>query len=128
MTRTTWPARLGAAIAIPVIAGAAFAITAMPGRVDAARQNDYPTSARADYVFACMASNGQTREMLERCSCSIDAIAERLPYERYVQAETILRMRLLGGEKTAAFRNVPVVNKIVEELRVAQTEAEVRCF
>ena len=22
--------------------------------------NDYPTSARADYVFGCMASNGQT--------------------------------------------------------------------
>ena len=37
--------------------------------------NDYPTIARADYVFACMQVNGQTREALEKCSCSIDQIA-----------------------------------------------------
>ena len=30
--------------------------------------NDYPTAARADYVFACMVSNGQTRQALEQCS------------------------------------------------------------
>ena len=29
--------------------------------------NDYPTAARADYVFGCMAANGQTREYLQRC-------------------------------------------------------------
>jgi hypothetical protein len=43
--------------------------------------NDYPTEARADYVFACMAANGQTREMLSRCSCSVDIIAIILPYD-----------------------------------------------
>ena len=37
--------------------------------------NDYPTVARADYVFGCMASNGQTRDALEKCSCSVDVIA-----------------------------------------------------
>ena len=35
--------------------------------------NDYPTVARADYVFGCMQVNGQTRDALERCSCSIDS-------------------------------------------------------
>ncbi len=42
--------------------------------------NDYPTDARAEYVFACMATNGGTRDALERCSCSIDIIATLLPY------------------------------------------------
>ncbi|MGH7191398.1 MAG: hypothetical protein ACREF0_19670, partial [Acetobacteraceae bacterium] len=37
--------------------------------------NDYPTSARADYVFGCMAVNGQTHEALDRCSCAIDVVA-----------------------------------------------------
>ena len=37
--------------------------------------NDYPTVVRADYVFGCMQVNGQTRDALERCSCSIDVIA-----------------------------------------------------
>ena len=27
--------------------------------------NDYPTVARADYVFGCMQVNGQTRDALE---------------------------------------------------------------
>jgi hypothetical protein len=41
--------------------------------------NDYPTVARADYVFGCMQVNGQTRDALERCSCSIDVIASFFP-------------------------------------------------
>src|SRR5882757_4986947 len=36
--------------------------------------NDYPTSARADYVFGCMKANGETQELLQKCSCSIDVI------------------------------------------------------
>ena len=68
--------------------------------------NDYPTEARADYVFACMATNGQTRDMLGRCSCSIDVIATILPYDGYVAAETVLRMRLAPGERSAMFRGV----------------------
>ena len=44
--------------------------------VHAQAVNDYPTNARAEYVFACMATNGQTRDMLDRCSCAIDQIAE----------------------------------------------------
>ena len=47
--------------------------------------NDYPTYARADYVFACMQTNGQTREALEKCACSIDEVAA-LPALRRVRA------------------------------------------
>ena len=63
----------------------------------AERLNDYPTEARADYVFGCMASNGQSRQVLRQCACSIDEIASILPYEQYVEAETVLSMRLTGG-------------------------------
>ena len=93
-----------------------------------AAPNDYPTAALADYVFGCMASNGQTREALERCSCSIDVISSILTYERYVEAETIMRMRQVGGEKTVIFRTGPRVKETVSELRRAQAEAEIRCF
>jgi hypothetical protein len=90
--------------------------------------NDYPTEARADYVFACMAANGQTREVLGRCSCSIDMIATILPYDDYVAAETVLRMRLAPGERSAMFRGVPATTAIVADLRRAQAEAEILCF
>ncbi len=90
--------------------------------------NDYPTVARADYVFGCMAANGQTRDVLERCACSIDVVATILPYEKYVSAETILSVRRVGGEKTSMFKTSPALQKVVAELRRAQAEAEFRCF
>jgi hypothetical protein len=90
---------------------------------------DYPTEALADYVFACMATNGQSQDALRRCSCSIDAIAEKLPYDEYVQAETVLRLRQLpGGERTVMFRSSPWSQAMVDKLRQAQVEAELRCF
>ena len=69
------------------------------GAAHAQAVNDYPTNARAEYVFACMATNGQTRDMLDRCSCAIDQIAEVLPYDDYVEAETVLRMQQTTGDR-----------------------------
>jgi hypothetical protein len=90
--------------------------------------NDYPTSARADYVLACVNVNGGTQEALQRCSCSIDVIASILPYDRYQAAETVLRMRQLGGGYLAQEFRQQEANEIVSSLREAQAEAEVRCF
>jgi len=94
----------------------------------AERFNDYPTEARADYVFACMATNGQNREMLRRCSCSIDEIAAILPYEKYLEAETVLSMRRVGGERMAYFQSAAPSQAMVADLRRAQAEAEIVCF
>ena len=94
----------------------------------AAELNDYPTTARADYVFACMKTNGETRQALEQCSCSIDIIATLLPYERYVSAETVLRMSQVPGILGSQFRSTEQAKTAVDDLRRAQAEAEVRCF
>ena len=94
----------------------------------AERLNDYPTEARADYVFGCMAANGQDRETLRKCSCSIDAIASILPYERYVEAETVMSLQLGTGGRLSMFKTMPVANEAVATLRRAQAEAEITCF
>ena len=99
-----------------------------PSAPQAGLINDYPTVARADYVFGCMAANGQTRQALEKCSCSIDTIATILPYERYVEAETILSVGQVAGQQSELFRNTGIFRDIVAELRRAQAEAEVTCF
>jgi hypothetical protein len=95
-----------------------------------ARAHEYPTSAIADYVFACMASNGQTQEALEKCSCSIDVIASIVPFTWYEAGETVLRMQQVrgGGEKMALFSDTAMAKDAVENLRRAQIEAELRCF
>jgi hypothetical protein len=90
--------------------------------------NDYPTSARVDYVFGCMKANGETQVSLQKCSCSIDIIALLLPYDRYVAAETVLSMAQVPGNLGGEFRSTDIARSAVEDLRRAQAEAEVRCF
>ena len=98
-------------------------VTAQEGGI-----NDYPTAARADYVFGCMAANGNTQQSLERCSCSIDVIAGILPYGRYVQAETVLRISQTPGQRSEYVRGTGLLRDLVADLRRAQIEAEVQCF
>mgnify|MGYP001612372584 CR=1 FL=1 len=93
-----------------------------------AAENDYPTATRAEFVFACMAANGQTPEILQKCSCAIDRIAENLTFEKYEAAETVMRMHLVPGDRVALFRNSPWAHEVVDELNRAQAEATLRCF
>lgn len=111
------------------MAGCMVAMLLASGAAEAAElpQNDYPTVARADYVFACMQVNGGTRDVLFKCSCSIDKIAELVPYKVYEEAETIMSVVQKGGENVAVLRNVAVQTK-VKRVKKAQVEAEIRCF
>jgi hypothetical protein len=54
-------------------------------------------------------------------------IASILPYEKYVEAETVLSLRLRGGESVAQMQGRVMVEK-VRELKLAQVEGELRCF
>ena len=94
----------------------------------AADNSDYPTSARADYVFGCMKVNGETRQALEQCSCSIDIIASIIPYQKYVEAETVASLNQSLGQIGAMFRGTNEAKGILADLRRAQAEAEIRCF
>src|SRR6202162_6432226 len=93
-----------------------------------AAANDYPTSARADYVFACMKTNGDTREALDQCSCSIDIIASLLPYDAYVTAATVASMNQQTGQIGSKFRGTAIARDALARLRRAQAEGEIRCF
>ena len=115
---------LSLALAAAVIAAPGVA----PGQTAAERLNDFPTAARADYVFACMSTNGTTREMLQKCSCSVDEVAQILSYQDYLEAETVLSMRRVGGERMAVFNSAAAAQNLVADLRRAQAEAEIVCF
>jgi poly-beta-hydroxyalkanoate depolymerase len=111
------------------------ALTAMPMMAAIAQAqaqpldlNDYPTSARVEYVFGCLKANGETRQAIEQCSCSIDVVASLVPYERYVSAETVLSMSQVRGDMGSPFRTSEMATNAINELRRAQAEAEVRCF
>jgi hypothetical protein len=90
--------------------------------------NDYPTAVRADYVFACMKANGETRQALDQCACSIDVIASILPYDRYVAGETVASISQQAGQIGGMMRNTTTAKDALNDLRRAQAEAQVRCF
>lgn len=96
--------------------------TAIPAVV-----NDYPTNVRGDYIYGCMLVNGQSRDVLDKCACSIDVIASSLPYQEYEEAETIMSVRQRGGE-SVAYMYAPMYRTKVENLKRAQVEGEIRCF
>jgi hypothetical protein len=116
-------------VARSALPAAILATSLVAGSATAAElENDYPTEARADYIFGCMAANGQSRESLSRCSCSLDALASILPYDRYVQASTVLSMRQGIGQRANEFKSTKVFDDKVADLRRAQAEAEIRCY
>jgi hypothetical protein len=119
VTKIRWLLLLGAMMPLLTYAGYGSAATEL---------NDYPTIARADYVFACMKTNGDSRPALEKCSCSIDVIASLLPYARYVDAETVLSLSQVPGVFGSMFRSSEQAKTAANDLRRAQAEAEVRCF
>lgn len=107
-------------------AAAALALSVSGARAGVG--DDYPTAAKADYVFGCMAANGQTPQSLDQCSCSIDTIATILPYADYEEAETVLRMNKVAGHASELFRSSAELKDKVAAMRRAQAEANVKCF
>ena len=110
------------------IVAALVALTTMAVATNAEDFNDYPTSARVEYAFGCLKANGETRQAIEQCSCSIDVVASLLPYQRYITAETVLSMSQVRGDMGSPFRTSEQAASALNDLRRAQAEAEVRCF
>ena len=66
---------------------AALCWCALPAQSDPLA-NDYPTTARVEYVQDCIGRHGGKLEDLYKCSCAIDRLAEKLTYDEYVEAST----------------------------------------
>ena len=113
----------------PHYAAIGLLVLSLAGGPVHAADNDYPTSARADYVIGCMAANGNTHEALLKCSCAIDTIASLMPYSHYEQAETALSLQAGGGVggRVGLFRDPPQIKAVIEELHRAQAEANLQC-
>ena len=91
-------------------------------------KSDYPTATLADYVFACMAANGQRYDILQKCSCSIDYIAERLPHEEYERIEAIMQAQQDIGQRGIFYREAKWAIDNVDKLKKIQAESTIACF
>ena len=87
-----------------------------------------PTNEKVEYVFACMQGNEDSQAYIVKCSCSIDYIDEQMTYEEYVEAETIMSLRQIYGEKSLLFKNTPNALEIYSNIQNILAEAEMECF
>jgi hypothetical protein len=91
-------------------------------------KSHYPTATLADYVFACMAANGQRYDILQKCSCSIDYIAERMPHEDYETIEAIMQAQQDIGQRGIFYREAQWAHDKVDKLKKIQAESTIACF
>jgi hypothetical protein len=94
-----------------------------------ARANDFPTVDRVLYVQECIRANpGPNFEMVNKCSCALDRMAEQLKYDDYVQMTTIVNGITIGGERGAELRDNETVKPQITRWRELQAKVKSACF
>jgi hypothetical protein len=89
--------------------------------------HDYPTAARVEYVQECMLRNGGEVSYLYKCSCAIDWIAAKLPYDDFVEWGTFARNASLAGERGGVFRDSDQAREHTKQYRALEAEAYKTC-
>ena len=77
---------------------------------------------------AAWRQTARRQDALTRCSCSIDQIATILPYDDYVEAETVLQHAAGARRARGDVPRHAGDREIAADLRRAQAEAEILCF
>jgi hypothetical protein len=114
------PARIALVIALAIVPAATAAAQGKGAKV-------YPTVDRVEFVLECMQKNGGKQEFLYKCSCVIDDIAQKIPYDDFVEAATAARFQSLGGERGGVFRDPPKTREMAQRYVKIQGEAMKRC-
>jgi hypothetical protein len=95
----------------------------------AARANDFPTVERVLFVQECMRAHpGPQFEMINKCSCAVDALARDLTYDDYDTLSTISKAMSIGGERGGMIRDAPSLESQAKRYRELRTKAEKGCF
>ena len=91
--------------------------------------NDFPTADRVLYVQECMRAHpGPQFEMINKCSCALDALATSVKYKDYVTMSTITKAMSIGGERGGAIRDVAMLQPELKKYRELQTKVKKGCF
>jgi hypothetical protein len=99
------------------------------GAGGAAHAYDYPTAERVIYVQDCMRQHpGPTFEMVSKCSCTIDKLAQKLPLDQFVAMSTATNANSIGGERGNTIRDTEMLQKQIKRFRELQAEAKKSCF
>ena len=94
-----------------------------------AHANDFPTRARVEFVLSCMReSKAPPQESMYKCSCAIDAIADKVDYGTWVDLSTVANGVTIAGERGGVMRDMKDARKLIGSLRELQDYAKKACF
>lgn len=96
----------------------------------AAVANDFPTLDRVRFVQECMALENSTKyETLYACSCMLDKMAAEISYDRFIEADSYMRMRNMRGERGGLFRSSDErARNVRKHFLGVKARAEASCF
>lgn len=105
---------------------AAFALAAC---CEPAFANEYPTAERVEFVLECMRDfPGPEFEMVNKCSCALDRLAEQLTYDQFVEASTVAKAVTIAGERGAALRDNADAQADARRFRGMYLQARQKCL
>jgi hypothetical protein len=91
--------------------------------------NDFPTADRVAFVLECMRNHkGVEFELLNKCSCTIDRLAEQFKYDEFVEAQTMANAVTIAGERGSTLRDNEDAQKAARRYRASVTAAGHACF
>jgi hypothetical protein len=91
--------------------------------------NDFPTADRVEFVLECMRDHtGGQFELLNKCSCTIDRLAEQYKYDDFVEAQTMAKSVTIAGERGSTMRDNEEAQKAARRYRASVAEAGRACF
>ena len=95
----------------------------------AAAANDFPTVERVNYVQECKRTHpGPNYEMVNKCSCALDALAKDISHADYVEMSTAANANSIGGERGNTIRDTETLQVKIKRYRELQTRAKKGCF
>ena len=113
---------------LPLLAagGLCLPLSALANKTPA---HDYPTQARVEYVYECMNRlGGENYDTLYKCACSIDRIADELPYDEYVTLDTYQRGQNAAGERPEVLREGSIARDSRSQLAAVKARANQQCM
>ena len=99
------------------------------GFVPLCQANDFPTAGRVEFVLECMRDRtGGQFELLNKCSCTIDRLAEQYKYDDFVEAQTMAKAVSIAGERGSTLRDNEDAQNAAKRYRATVAEAGRSCF
>lgn len=91
--------------------------------------NDFPTVDRVLYVQECMREHpGPHYEMVNKCSCALDALAQSVRHEDYVTMNTAANANSIGGERGSYIRDSESLQVQIKRYRELQAKVKAGCL